>query len=65
MVAPPAGQGVEVVVACCEHQGEACLVDPRNPADVEAQHQAECTVVHPALGQANYSPHLQKINRGL
>ena len=63
VVAPPADQGVVVVVACFEHQGEACLVDPRNPVDVEAQHQAvECIAVRPALGQVNYSPHLQKIN---
>ena len=60
MVAPRAGQEVEVVVACCEHRGKVCLVDPRNPVDVEAQHQAECTVVRPALGRVNYSPHLKK-----
>ena len=61
VVASPADQGV--VVACFEHQEEACLVDPRNPVDVEAQYQAvECIAVRPALGQVNYSPHLQKIN---
>ena len=64
VVAPPVDQGVVVVVvACFEHQGEACLVDPRNPVDEEAQYQAvECIAVRPALGQVNYSPHLQKIN---